>query len=102
MKHLLLLFVLTLSTISFSQKNFNWQIKDSVNKSSSEIYTATKQFIGKTWNNSNEVIKNDDKEGGIVLVKGLTNKITFDQMGAKYAYTYSYEVTFKSSNPALA
>tara|TARA_B110001452_G_C14999917_1_gene349575 strand:+ start:49 stop:579 length:531 start_codon:yes stop_codon:yes gene_type:complete len=96
MKTLLFTFicVLTFSGIN-SQEKFNWEIKDSVNKSASEIYTVTKQFIGETWKNPSEVIKNDDKDGGIILVRGLTQKIIFTQMGATYAYTYRYNVTFR-------
>jgi hypothetical protein len=96
MKKLVLLTFLNLISLSlFSQTNFEWQIKDSINKSKSELYSATKQFIAKKWKSANDVIQNDDKEAGIILVKGLTNRYTFVHLGATYCYTYSYDVTFK-------
>jgi Domain of unknown function (DUF4468) with TBP-like fold len=88
-------FVLLMTTTVFCQSNFEWQIKDSVNKTKSEIYSITKQFIGTTWNSAQDVVQNDDKEGGVILVKGLTKSINFVHLGATYAYTYSYNVTIK-------
>lgn len=91
------LFTLTLiiSTFTFGQTNYEWQIKDSVKQSKNEIYSKTKLFISSNWNSSNDVIQNDDKEAGIILVKGLTKNFQFTQLGATYVYTYSYNVTFK-------
>lgn len=81
-----------------AQENFQWQIKDSVNMSMDEIYSFTKQFIGQTWKSAKDVIQNDDKDNGSILVKGLTSPIVFAHMGATYSYTYSYELIFKMKN----
>lgn len=79
----------------FGQTDYQWKIKNDVNKTQSEIYSLTKQFIGVTWKSAQDVIQNDDKEGGVVLVKGLTHSISFEHMRATYAYRYSYNVIFK-------
>lgn len=96
MKKSILTFIAFIATtFIFSQKNFEWQKKDSVKNSQSEIYTKTKMFIGTTWNSAVDVIQNDDPTGGVILVKGLTSPKMFIQLGATYSYTYSYNVTFK-------
>jgi hypothetical protein len=58
--------------IANGQANFKWEVTDSSKKSASEIYSETKMFIAKTWKSSNEVIQNDDKEAGIILVKAIS------------------------------
>ena len=82
-------------TIIFSQENFEWKNTISVSKTKSEIYSDIKLFIATNWNSLDDVIKLDDKEGGIIFLKGLTKSISFVQMGATYSYTYSYSLTFK-------
>jgi hypothetical protein len=94
-KTILASFSIFMTTFLFSQTNFEWQVKDSVKITKSEIYSLTKQFIGVTWKSAQDVIQNDDQEGGTILVKGLTNPIVFVQAGATYAYTYSYNIIFK-------
>ncbi len=79
----------------FSQSNFKWEKSDSISKTKIEIYSITKLFISEYWKSSQDVIQNDDKEAGIILVKGISNKFTFTSMGATYAYKYSYNVTFR-------
>lgn len=82
------------STI-FAQLNYQWDKSDSISKTKIEIYSLTKLFISEYWKSAQDVIQNDDKEGGVILVKGISNKFTFNSMGATYAYTYSYNVTFR-------
>ncbi len=83
------------ANINFAQTNFLWEKADSISKTKVEIYSITKTFISENWKSAQDVIQNDDKEGGIILVKGITNKYTFTSTGATYAYNYSYNVTFK-------
>jgi hypothetical protein len=94
-KIILTSFLLLMTPLVFCQSNFEWHIKDSVNKTKTEIYSLTKQFIGMTWKSAQDVIQIDDKDGGVIIVKGLSHSITFKQLGATYAYTYSYAATFK-------
>lgn len=82
-----------ISSISFSQKEFKWDIVDSVPKTKNQIYSDTKMFIAEYWKSAKDVIQNDDKESGIILVKGSVIE-EFDFM-AHYNYVYHYNVTFK-------
>ena len=74
---LLLLFILGNIGLSYSQTNFQWEKIDSVNKSKAQIYSDTKMFIAEVWKSANSVIQNDDKESGLILVKGSTIKTCF-------------------------
>jgi len=78
---------------SFAQKDFQWDVIDTISKTKSEIYTDTKLFIAETWNSAQSVIQNDDKEGGVILVKGITKVSTFFQLNP-HDYTYKYTVKF--------
>ncbi len=76
---------------------FKWEKKDSVSKNKSQIYSDTKMFIAETWKSSKDVIQNDDKEGGIILIKAIsTQTATYGKgmMSQHYRYVYSYNVTF--------
>lgn len=82
------------SIISFGQSNFQWEKVDSVSKSKSEIYSLTKLYIGEKWKSAQDVIQNDDKEAGVVLVKGASFQ-EFPFMGGVYVYIYRYTMTFR-------
>jgi hypothetical protein len=84
---------LFLSTISFAQTNFNWSKTDSVQKTKAQIYSDTKMFIAETWKSSKDVIQNDDKDGGMILVKGISIQHSSFQLN-DHIYTYAYSVKF--------
>ena len=75
-----------------AQENFRWEIIDSIPKTKEQLYTETKLFIADYWKAAQKVIQNDDKEGGIIVVKGLTC-CTKTQFLASYTYCYDYTVT---------
>ena len=85
---------LFLFTLTFGQTNFKWEKVDSIQKTKSKIYSDTKMFIAETWKSSKEVIQNDDKDGGIILIKAISIK-KVAHMGGDYVYVYNYNVTFK-------
>lgn len=85
---------LLFSKITISQTNFIWEKTDSVNKPASQIYSDTKMFIATTWKSAKDVIQNDDKENGMLLIKGVFIK-NFNFMMAEYVYVYNYSITFK-------
>jgi hypothetical protein len=90
---------------SLAQNNFEWIKTDSIQKTKEQIYSATKMFIAETWKSSKEVIQNDDKDGGIILIKGKT-EINWEQpvktgmmkMTIFHDSWYSYNVTFRMKN----
>ncbi len=95
MKTLIFLLSFSFCANVISQNNFEWVLKDSVDMSKTQIYSLTKQFIAKTWKSANDVIQNDDENGGVINVSGLTSPIVFTHGGATYSYTYSYLISFK-------
>lgn len=78
---------------SYGQDGFKWNKVDSVNKTKSEIYSDTKTYIAKTWNSAQNVIQNDDKDAGIILIKGSSKQSTVYCLST-FEYNYNYTITF--------
>ncbi|MCW3082952.1 MAG: hypothetical protein JWP12_318 [Bacteroidetes bacterium] len=96
MKNLLLgVFSILCWTPLFSQKDYKWERIDSIGKTKDELYSATKMFIAVEWKSAKDVIQNDDKEAGLIMIKGLYSVSETGFMGALYTYNYSYNVTFR-------
>jgi hypothetical protein len=93
MKKLLILFGLLASTC-VAQENFIWDKVIESEKPKSELYSTTKQFIAETWRSAQDVIQNDDKEGGSIIVKGISRQYySFNAVNTVY-YIYNYTVKF--------
>lgn len=88
------LFGLSLVTSCFGQKNFVWEKVDTSSKTKNQLYSDTKMFIADKWNSAQNVIQNDDKEGGNILIKGLTQKIRVNRGLSVDDYTFSYTIKF--------
>jgi len=81
-------------TASFGQASFQWDvITDSLDDNQSQLYSKTKLFIGETWKSAQNVIQNDDKDAGIILVKGVIIQNLYYQMN-DHRWTFSYSVKF--------
>lgn len=94
MKKTILLALFGLSSlVGRSQQNFKWEKVDTVNKTKSELYSDTKMFIAQEWKSAKDVIQNDDKESGMILVKGTTKESVVYMMGFHEFY-FSYTVKF--------
>lgn len=87
----LLLFALPL--MASAQTNFVWEKTDSIPKTKAQIYTDTKMFIADTWKSAQNVIQNDDKDAGLILIKG--NTIIKKYGFGTNTYTYGYSVIFR-------
>lgn len=94
MKKVLIALLLTYGLTSIGQNNFVFNLTDSTTKSKSEIYTATKLFIATYWKSAQAVVQNDDKEGGIILIKGIITMETTHFL-SQWTFDYAYTVTFK-------
>lgn len=70
-----------------------WEKIDSVQKSKEQIYSDTKMFIAEYWKSAQNVIQNDDKEGGTILVKGSLKTINRGAYKTQ-SLIYSYTVLF--------
>ena len=80
--------------ISYGQTNFEWDvITDSLEDDKSQLYSKTKLFIGEAWNSAQNVIQNDDKDAGVILVKGVSVQNLFYQLN-DHKWTFNYSVKF--------
>lgn len=93
-KFLLLSFASFLIYSASAQADFKWGKIDSIPKTKSQIYSVTKTFISSVWKASDKTVQNDNKEAGIIVVKGKSVQI-FNFALCPYEYTYEYIVTFK-------
>ena len=95
---LTILFALMLSESTMAQVPFKWDIIDSTSFSKNEIYSQTKMFIAETWKSSNNVIQNDDKDGGAILVKGISIQNRFFALNDhKWSFSYNVKFMFKEN-----
>ncbi len=93
---LLAIFFFAISIKVFTQENFKWEVTDSTSKIKDKIYSDTKMFIGETWKSAKDVIQNDDKENGLILIRGLNQVSTSINMGMQQlTYYFSYSVKFQ-------
>lgn len=94
MKKILIIYLTLFSITIIGQNTYKIEKTDSLNKNKNQIYSDTKMFIAETWKSAKDVIQNDDKENGVILVKGsFIEKFSF--MMGEYIYIYNYNVTFK-------
>lgn len=95
-KHTLIIIVCVLMSINIkAQENFTWEKIDSVSKTKLQIYSDTKMFIAQEFKSANNVIQNDDRESGVILVKGTIVKHLQYNSGLAYCnYYYDFTVTF--------
>lgn len=61
-------------------------------KTASELYTQIKLFIVENFKSANDVIQLDDKESGVLVVKGIIPVTIKIMIGT---YTYSMYINFK-------
>jgi hypothetical protein len=92
-KTILTLVIAVVSTVSFAQ-DFNVSKIDTVDKTKDELYSMSKLFIAKMWNSANDVIQSDDKDAGIILLKGKSIQKKYYQMN-DHTWVYSYTITIQ-------
>ena len=91
---LILILLLIIGLKSHAQSEIKWDvIIDSLTDNRSQLYSKTKLFIGETWKSAQNVIQNDDKEAGIILVKGITTR-NMDYQLHNHRWTFAYSVKF--------
>jgi hypothetical protein len=94
MKNLTLILFIALSFGVKSQTSFVWDFADTTSRTKTQLYSDIKLFVASYWKSANNVIQNDDKEAGVILLKGSHTK-TVRFMMVDYVYTYGYMITFK-------
>jgi hypothetical protein len=80
--------------VTKTDQSFIFTKTDTISKTKDQLYSDTKMFIAKEWKSSKDVIQNDDKENGVILIKGISQQFMSVTM-AGYKFIYSYSVTFK-------
>ena len=95
MKHIpLFIFFALISYYSSAQENFKWEKTDTISLDKKTIYSLTKLFISEKFKSANYVIQNDDKDAGIIVVKGACQKNTTFVLN-DYTYSYSFTIIFR-------
>ena len=74
MKYVLTLVFISMISCVFSQNQFKWEKIDSIGKTKEQLYTDTKIFIANTWKSSQDVLQNDDKDSGIIILRGSSRQ----------------------------
>ena len=96
MKKLLLIAFAVISCSNiFSQASFEFSKSDSVNMSKEQIYTKSKMFITDTWKSTKSVLQNDDKDGGVIQLKGRYETNGVFTLSGNYFYYYDYTVRIR-------
>ncbi len=90
---LLTIFFICLSAVIFAQQNFEWDIIDNCAKTKEQLYSDTKIFIANTFNSAQDVIQNDDRDVGIIIVKGIMSAVV-NTTFTKYKYDFMCTITF--------
>lgn len=92
-KIFLALMLIFVSLSSVAQENFEWDIIQESSKTKEQLYSDTKMFIAEAWKSAQNVIQNDDKENGLILVKGLSIQSIKIQL-VYPDWTFAYTVKF--------
>ena len=94
MKKSILLIAWLWTYSSWAQQGYQWEKVDSVpGKTKDQIYSDTKMFIANTWKSAQNVIQNDDKSAGMILIKANSIQHQYFQLN-DHRYVYGYTVTF--------
>tara|TARA_R110002167_G_C12338435_1_gene620897 strand:+ start:41 stop:613 length:573 start_codon:yes stop_codon:yes gene_type:complete len=92
-----ILAVALINLTSYSQvvsENKDYVLVDSIDLTKSEIYDKTKYFIADAWMSANSITQLDNKENGIILIKGsLIHSVR--GMALTYHYNFKYTVEFR-------
>ena len=94
MKKTILLLAIAFIALSATAQTFTASKVDSVAKSKDELYTSSKMFIAQTWKSAKDVIQMDDKEGGVIVLKGKSVQERAFQLN-NHVWIYSYTVTIQ-------
>jgi len=98
MRKLLLLIAVCLVLPLSAQDSFIFEKTAEINKTQSQLYSDTKRFIADHWKSSKAVIENDDKDGGVIQLKGNEIYKYNVGMGLSCEYIYDYTVRFRQKN----
>lgn len=96
-KAILLILFSTIFSLSYCQDNFIWDKIDSIPKTKDQLYSDSKMFIAEVWKSAQAVIQNDDKENGVILIKGST-KFNYPMFMRSIDLYFNYKIIFMMKN----
>lgn len=89
---------ITLSLIGFTQVDYKIEKVDTISKTKAQLYSDTKMFIAENWKSAKNVIQNDDKENGMILIKGTTKQVvSYALSNLEFWYTYNVKFLMKDN-----
>lgn len=93
MKSIALTILMAISLSTFAQTNFRWEVLDTIYKTKDQLYADTKLFIAKVYNEPEFVIKHEDKEAGIILVRAVKRRYHGARMDF-LRFDFGYDMIF--------
>lgn len=79
---------------SHGQDRFEWdEVTDSVDANKSQLFSKTKLFIAETWKSAQHVVQLEDRESGVILIKG-SNIQEFSFRWFDRTWIFGYTVKF--------
>ncbi len=95
-KYLIVVLFMFIGIVSYSQVDFKWDvITDSLADNKNDLYSKTKLFISENWKSAQNVIQNDDKEAGIILIKGTTKISRHWVIATSWSQNWIFSYTIK-------
>jgi hypothetical protein len=103
MKTILFTICMSLGLTLSAQTNFAWdEIIELDGQSKDQIYSKTKLYVADTWKSANDVIQNDDKEAGLILLKGSTmQNLVYQTLDHKYYFSYTIKLYQKDDKARM-
>lgn len=102
MKTLLLIITISHGLVLYSQTDYKWDEVVETTGTQSDIYSRTKLFVAETWKSAKDVIQNDDKEAGIILLKAKSKQnIVFSLVDHVYYFSYTVKLYQKEGKARI-
>jgi hypothetical protein len=76
-----------------AQQNFEWDVAGECTKTKEQLYSDSKIFVAIAFKSAQNVIQNDDKDGGNIIVKGIVPAKIVNKFGYTHEYLYRCTIT---------
>jgi hypothetical protein len=99
MKNLVTVIIMVISSLlSFGQNTIDKDVIFESTKNKDLLYTNAKMFIAENFKSANDVIQLDDKENGVILVKGVVSEnIVVSVQSLTYYFSFTMKIMIKDN-----
>jgi hypothetical protein len=99
MKNLVTVIIMVISSLlSFGQNTIDKDVIFESTKNKDLLYTNAKMFIAENFKSANDVIQLDDKENGVILVKGVVSEnIVVAVQSLTYYFSFTMKIMIKDN-----